>query len=482
MENLKIPEETGTVIKLLEESGFEAYIVGGCVRDCLLGREPADFDVTTSAKVEEMVSVLSDYKLKLGGAKHGTVMAIVNGVPVETTTFRVDGAYADHRHPDEVVFTKKLSEDLKRRDFTINAMAYSPITGLVDNHSGTEDLKNRIIRAVGDPQLRFREDALRILRAVRFAAKLDFTIEENTYMAMLDNREALKFVSVERIYKELEGVFSAPDGKALERVLRDYKEIFFEIIPEMRVCDGFPQKNVFHCYDVYNHIVKCVGAVENNFILRLTMYFHDIGKPAAETYGPDGAQHFHGHPELGAEMTDKILQRLRAPNRVRVKTALYVSHHEDFKDIMKNARNDGKMSLAPATGVITGPIIGMFIKKVGSPEDAVELSKILRADLAGKSELAIKWTAPAVDEAAKMIYNYAAEKRVYRTSQLAVKGSELKKIGVPPGELTGKILDELLDEVILEKIDNNKECLLSLAADIKKRLEENAGDSQGGFL
>jgi len=453
--SIRIPEYIELVIEKLENAGFEAYIVGGCVRDSVIGITPNDYDVTTSAEVSEMKEVFKDMKLIPTGEKHGTVTILSNGMPVEITTFRLDGGYEDHRHPDSVTFTRKLSEDLARRDFTINAMAYSKRTGLIDLYGGIVDIKEKKIRAVGDPYKRFDEDALRILRGIRFAAKLGFKIEPTTYEAMNSLKGNLSFVSVERIYKELSGMLETKNAVALQRVLLKYREIVFEIIPELRPSNGLEQENKYHCYDVYTHIVYCVGATPNDLSKRLAMLLHDIGKPAAEKI-IDGRQRFLGHPEKSVEIAETIMRRLKAPNNITEKVLTYVKFHEYIKDPLKEMRINEEATL-------TNAFIGHFVKEIGDGELAVDMCDIFKADLAGKSDFAHNRTASLIDRICLMIYNYVSSGKCYKVSQLDISGNDLINAGIKPGKQIGEILNMLLDEVINEKIPNSKDKLLERA-------------------
>lgn len=286
---MDMPKNVDIAINLLQSAGFEAYAVGGCVRDSLLGKTPNDWDITTSAKPEDMKSVFADFHCIDTGIKHGTVTVVIDGEPLEITTFRLDGEYEDNRHPKSVTFTSNLGADLGRRDFTVNAMAYSKKTGTVDLFGGQNDLKNKIIRCVGDPDRRFNEDALRILRALRFASALDFEIEEKTAQSLLKNRALLGNISEERIAKEL---LKLVCGKGAKRILTDFAPVLFEILPELQPMYKNSHDNPHHCYDIYEHTLIAVESINPEPTLRFAMLLHDCGKPAVKKFDENGVAHF----------------------------------------------------------------------------------------------------------------------------------------------------------------------------------------------
>ena len=311
---MDMPKNVDTAINLLQSAGFEAYAVGGCVRDSLLGKIPNDWDITTSAKPEDMKSVFADFHCIDTGIKHGTVTVVIDGEPLEITTFRLDGEYEDNRHPKSVTFTSNLSADLGRRDFTVNAMAYSKKTGTVDLFGGQNDLKNKIIRCVGDPDRRFNEDALRILRALRFASALDFEIEEKTAQSLLKNRALLGNISEERIAKEL---LKLVCGKGAKRILTDFAPVLFEILPELQPMYKNSHDNPHHCYDIYEHMLIAVESIDPEPTLRFAMLLHDCGKPAVKKFDENGVAHFYGHQRISAEISAQILARLKVSNKFR---------------------------------------------------------------------------------------------------------------------------------------------------------------------
>ncbi len=306
--NIKIPPQVDAILERLMQNDREACAVGGCVRDSLLGLTPNDWDIATSALPEETERIFADCRVIETGLKHGTVTVLWGGMPVEVTTYRIDGAYSDGRHPDGVSFTRNLEDDLARRDFTVNALAYRKKDGIVDCFGGRKDLANGVIRCVGDADVRFQEDGLRILRALRFASVLGFSIEKQTSESALRNRGLLDRIAGERIQTELMKLLC---GRDAANVLRQYREIVAQFIPEIRPMFEFDQHNPHHSYDVWEHTLHCIEAVEPEPVLRLTMLLHDIGKPACFTQDEKGVGHFYGHPEKSAEIARGILDRLR---------------------------------------------------------------------------------------------------------------------------------------------------------------------------
>ena len=323
--NLPLSPGAAKALALLQAAGYEAWIVGGCVRDALLGLPPKDYDLTTSALPEETQRVFAAYPRIETGLRHGTVTVLLEGEPLEITTYRVDGAYSDARHPDGVTFTRSLRQDAARRDFTINAMAYAPGWGLQDFFGGQADLARGILRAVGAAEKRFREDALRILRALRFASVLDFTLEGETARAARACAPLLAAVSAERVSGELGKLLC---GKAAGRVLRDYPDVLGVVLPEILPMVGLDHRNPHHCYDVWTHTTVAVDHVPPELPLRLALLLHDIGKPDTFSLGEDGQGHFYGHPRRSVELAEGILSRLRFPRRTRERVLTLVRYHD----------------------------------------------------------------------------------------------------------------------------------------------------------
>lgn len=315
------------LLDILNNAGYNAYAVGGCVRDAIMGVEAKDVDITTSATPEQVEVALSNNNIKFieTGIKHGTVTAIINHIPYEITTFRKDGEYSDNRHPENVEFVTDIKEDLSRRDFTMNAIAYNN-EGYIDYFDGIDDIKNIIIRCVGNPNKRFNEDALRIMRAIRFSSVLGFEIEEETKKAIFNNKELLKNITVERVFVELSKLLL---GDNVQNVLNEYKEVIAVIIPELEPCFGFHQNTKYHLYDVYTHSIKAVEAAPKSIHLRLAALLHDIGKPNCCVVDNNGTDHFKCHPIEGAEMAKVILRRFKVSNDIYNSVVDLIKYHDD---------------------------------------------------------------------------------------------------------------------------------------------------------
>lgn len=442
---IKVPSYVNKVIGLLELAGFEAYIVGGCVRDQLLGAEPNDYDVCTNARPEQVIEALSGLHVIETGIKHGTVTAMVEHKPVEITTFRNDGEYEDHRHPKQVTFSKTLKEDLSRRDFTVNAMAYSDRTGLVDMFGGQGDLRNRIIRCVGEPDKRFDEDALRILRAMRFSSVLDFEIEDETAAAVMRNRRLLEKISAERIMQELQKLLC---GDRAVDVLLGFSEVMCVIIPELAPCVGFRQNNPHHCYTVYEHLCRSVGNIRKDPALRLTMLLHDIEKPACKTTDDLGIDHFKGHPVKSAETADLILRRLKLDNASRERITALIRNH------------DNRIACTKKT-------VKKYISKhdMGFFEDYLD---VRYADTMAQSNFRIEQKLDELEMFHDIYDEIVAERPVLSVRQLDIDGRDLMAEGYK-GRTIGEALSLALDAVIDEVCVNEKKELLSY---IEKHIEK----------
>lgn len=435
---IKLPETIKFVLGKLEKNGFSAYAVGGAVRDYILGNPATDWDVTTSALPDETEKVFSGFKVIKTGIKHGTVTVIANGCPVEITTFRKESGYTDNRHPDNVEFVSDLAEDLKRRDFTVNSLAYNEKEGLIDLYGGLSDLKNEIIRTVGDPRERFSEDALRILRAVRFSSKLGFTIEEKTYAAAKELKENLKNVSAERIFSEFTKTLC---GKNVKNALLFYHEIITEIIPEMKPCVGFEQHSKWHLYDVYEHIVRSVEYIRPTAELRFTMFFHDIGKPDC-FFTRDGEGHFYGHPEVSAEKTDKILRRLKAPTAFREEVVFLVKNH-DVRLSDSEIKNRKKLN------------------EIGK-ERFFLLLDVKKADNAAQGTALAEKEGKEIDKIRAIAEKIIENGEVYDIKQLKISGEDLIKTGFSGKEI-GEEMEKLLNACMENNLGNDEESLKAAA-------------------
>ena len=424
------------MLEKLNKSGFEAYIVGGAVRDNLLGLPVYDVDITTSAKTDDLKRVFAEFKIIETGVRHGTVTVIYKSVPYEITTFRSDGAYRDNRHPDEVTFISSLEEDLKRRDFTVNAMAWSEKSGVIDLFGGKHDLELGLIRAVGEPEKRFDEDALRILRALRFSAKLGFKIEEKTLAAIDSKLENLKNVSVERVFSELTKTIIA---KHAPFALVSYPQIFFAVLPELQPTSSCGQLSRSHCYDVYTHTVKALENLKNvNELLAWAIVFHDAGKPFTVVHGTDGYMHFPDHWVVSSEIAEKALNRLKAPKKF-ISAVCALSYYHD-------ALFDDK------------PKIKRFMRKYGI-ELTKDLIEIKYADLYAHSQYGIEKYSGTVTVFEKLFGEILADNEPYLLKHLAVSGDDIVALGVDKKK-TGEKLEEIYELIITLKLDNDKDKIL----------------------
>jgi len=446
---LRLPAPAKQAIERLEAAGYEAYAVGGCVRDALLGRTPEDWDITTSARPLELEAVFQNQRTIETGIQHGTVTVLIDGTPLEITTYRVDGTYSDNRRPDQVSFTSSLTEDLARRDFTINAMACNEKAGLVDEFGGREDLQQKVIRCVGDPDTRFHEDALRILRALRFASVLGFSIDPDTAAAIHCNRELIRHVSAERITAELMKFLCGP---GVTELLLDYRDVFAVIFPELIPCFDLDQKNVHHRYDVYEHIARSVGAAAPIPEVRLAMLLHDIGKPATMFDGEDGQRHFYGHPKVSADLAKEILSRMRLPSRTQrtVEELVY--------------RHDIPISAEPK-------ILRRRLNQMG-PDTLRLLLQVKRADRLAQTEEHAR-EAGKYDDIEAALDRLLAEQPAYTVKDLAVNGNDLKQLGFT-GPAIGAAQNALLERVMDEQLPNEKGALMNYA---KENLPHGTGEN-----
>ena len=439
---MDIPEKAAMVIKELMNQGFEAYAVGGCVRDSILGRQPEDWDITTSARPEQVKQIFP--RTVDTGIEHGTVTVLMDKESFEVTTYRVDGEYEDHRHPKAVTFTASLEEDLKRRDFTINAMAYNPETGLVDIFHGIEDLEQGVIRCVGDPEARFDEDALRILRAIRFSAQLGFRIDEATQQAMSGKAADLKEVSAERIRVELVKLLISKHPEYIRAACR--LGITRVILPEYDRIVGVAQHTPNHIYDVEEHTLLALKNIEPDSVLRLTMLFHDFGKPIVKK--TDGGRDiFYKHPEVSAEMCRKILKRLKFDNHTLEKVYRLVKWHG-----LKYLPND--VSVRRALNRVGSDIFEDFIK-------------VHRADISAKNPAVVPKKMKQLAEKEAIYRKIIRRGDCFNVKMLAVNGRDLIQAGIPQGPALGAVLERLVERVIDEPELNEREKLLELADEVK---------------
>lgn len=440
----ELPCSVKTVLLELRKAGYEAYVVGGAVRDILLSISPSDYDVTTSAVPEEVIKVFGEKNCHATGIAHGTVTVVVGHEPIEVTTFRVDGEYKDGRHPDQVRFSRSLEEDVLRRDFTFNALALDENGVVRDYCDGISDLEKGLVRAIGDPKKRFEEDALRILRAIRFAAQHSFTIEEDTAKEIHLLKESLKLLSAERIWQEFQK-FMLGDADAVRDLLFEYADVFAVIVPEIEPMFGFEQKNPHHIYDVWTHTIVSVQHTSPDLILRMTMLLHDIGKPHSFTMDENGVGHFKGHQKISAEMSDAILKRLKVDTSTREKIILLVKNHDN--------------PLLPSK-----KIARRRLAQYGE-EMLRKLLAVKRADMSAHS----KESAYRFEELSQfevLLDQVLEEKLCYSYAMLDIDGHELIQAGIPQGVIIGDIKKRLLDEVIEEVLPNERKALVQRALEM----------------
>ena len=428
-----LPERVDEILRHLESAGYEAWCVGGAVRDRLLGRTPGDWDVTTNAPPDKVLQLFAPHAAPTG-LQHGTV-TVFGGNGVEVTTYRRDGTYSDSRHPDRVEFTGSLEEDLSRRDFTVNAIALNRRLELRDPFHGREDLEKQVLRAVGEPERRFREDALRILRGLRFASKLGFAIEPDTGSALRRCAPLLEKIAVERIQVELSGLLCG-DGAAA--VLLAYPDVLGVFLPEILPCVGFDQHSPYHCYDVWEHTARSAAAVRPTPVLRYTMLLHDLGKPASFLLGEDGRGHFYGHWRKSVELGVRILRRLRVDNHSRKQILTLVERHDC--DLAMNPRS-----------------VRRNLARYG--EETVRLLlEVKRADNLAQAA-AYRDRQGLLDEWEALLDQVLAEGSCFSLKQLEVKGGDLSGLGLR-GPAIGGALQTLLEQVIDNKLPNERAVLL----------------------
>ena len=438
---INIPADANELIHTLQNNGHSAYIVGGCVRDSILGRTPHDYDICTSATPSEMLEIFKDRKIIETGLKHGTVTVVVNGEPYEITTYRIDGIYSDNRRPDTVTFTDKLVEDLRRRDFTINAMAYNDEEGLIDPFNGMEDIKYKKISCVGCAEDRFGEDALRILRAIRFAAQLEFTIMPGTDWEIHKQYKNLENISIERINSEFCKIASSDDF-CVELLL--YKDVFSLFIPELKDMFDFPQNNPWHIWDVFGHTIHAVEYCDSDDLtVRLAVFFHDFGKPHSYQDGEDGIRHFKGHGKVSADMTDSIMKRLRFDNETRNNVVELVYYHD-------------------ATFEVGKKYVKRWLNKIGEKQFR-RLLQVKKADNKAQNLELSSDRIKELSEIEALIDEVLQEDECFSLKDLAVNGKDLIWVGYKAGKELGNTLNKLLQLVIEGRINNKKQVLLKRA-------------------
>lgn len=435
-----IPKPIETALKLLSDAGFEAYIVGGCVRDKLLGRIPSDYDITTNALPEQTKNVFQKFKCIDVGIQHGTVVVMIDSMQIEITTYRIDGEYTDKRHPESVSFSSKLKDDLSRRDFTINAMACDENDEVIDCYGGQDDLRNKIIKCVGDPEKRFGEDALRIMRALRFASQLEFTIDPLTEKYIFELKDTLKFISAERLRIELDKLLC---GKSAFEILMKYHQVIEVFIPELADEYGFEQHSKYHRYTVQEHTFRAVKNSPFNSVIRLTMLLHDISKPECFTLDEKGNGHFKMHPEKGAAKAELILKRLKYDNKT-IKTITSLIKYHDFK--FRNISDIKKIM-----SLIGNDLFFTLIDVQKADADSKD-GKVL-TDIND-----LEWLRKSAEDIIK-------NNECLNIKDMNINGNDLIEKGFQ-GNQIGFILNVLLQEILENKIENNYDSLIKRALEI----------------
>jgi len=435
-----VPAGAAWILRRLCGQGHTAYVVGGCVRDSLLGLTPKDWDLCTSATPEEMQRAFSGCHVVETGLKHGTLTVVLDHIPYEVTTYRMDGAYTDHRHPDGVTFVADVKEDLARRDFTVNAMAYHPDTGLVDAFDGQEDLRRGVIRCVGEATRRFDEDALRILRALRFASSYGFAIEEKTASAIHALKATLHDVAAERIRVEMAKLLC---GRSVGAILREYSDVFTELFPLLAPMVGFEQHTPYHCFDVWEHTVRAVEAAAPTEVMRLTMLLHDSGKPACFTMDNQGVGHAYGHPKRSAAIAEEILSYLKVDNATHDRVLLLVENHDIPLETQRR----------------------LLIRRLHQFGEAPlrQLIDVQRADSLAKGTVSCEEIEARAAGLHSALENLIASQPCVTLKDLAVRGGDVTALGIR-GKAVGECLNALLEQVMADRIPNDREALLAEAA------------------
>lgn len=435
---MNIPKGPRAILHALTERHHEAFVVGGCVRDTLLGRIPGDWDICTSALPEEVQSIFP--KTVATGIAHGTVTVLLEGVGYEVTTFRSDGAYANHRKPEQVTFVSSLEEDLLRRDFTVNAMAMDKTGKLYDPYGGQKDLARKLLRAVGDPDRRFEEDALRILRGLRFGAQLGFSLEEETARAMERRAELLNSISGERVYQELCKLIMGPYRK---QILLNYPHILAVVLPEIKAAVGFSQHNPHHHLSVWEHTVETVEAAPEDLMVRWAMLLHDLGKPETFSLDEKGVGHFYDHAEKSAVMAEDIFRRFHSDNLTRQRVGKLVAHHGDM---LPRSKKTMRRMLSKWT-----------------EEELTQLLAVKRADVMGLHPDFRQEALASLRESEQLLRQTLEEQPCVSVKALAISGAELLALGAEKGPRVGALLQSLLEDVMEERTENTRQALLDRA-------------------
>ena len=448
-----IPAGARQVLQTLTAAGHEAYLVGGCVRDLLRGVEPHDWDICTSARPEETERCFAGQRIIETGLKHGTVTVLVDGEPYEITTYRTEGPYSDNRRPDYVRFVPDLTEDLARRDFTMNAIAMDLDGGLRDPFGGAGDIKARLIRCVGEPDRRFQEDGLRVMRALRFAAVFGYEIEERTARAVHENRAMLDRVAAERINVELRKLLV---GQSVGAILRQYPDVFCQFWPQLGPLVTLEQHNPWHCWGGWEHTIHAVEAAPADVTMRLTMLLHSIGKPACKYTDENGIDQFYGPPAVSAKLADEMLRVLKFDNKTRERVVLLVECH----DVQIPLR---------------GQVIRRWLNRPG-PEVFFQLLEVKRADNMGQAPENVKDRLLELDEIRAKAEEILAEQPCLTLKDLAVDGRDVIAAGIESGPEVGRVLKGLLERVLNGQTPNERDALLKWVAH-----NQNSDQGQGSI-
>lgn len=438
-----IDDNAEKIISILNDCGFRAYAVGGCVRDAVMNKPCSDTDIASNALPSEVIGALTERNIRVveTGLKHGTVTAVIDRTPYEITTFRTDGAYSDCRHPESVSFVCDIKEDLSRRDFTINAMAYNKDEGIIDLFGGVSDINNKIIRAVGDADKRFNEDALRIMRALRFSSVLGFSLDDKTKKAVFDNKMLLLNIAKERIFTELLKLLC---GDNVLNVLDEYREVIGVIIPELKPSFECEQNNPWHIYNVYGHIIHAVAAAPKDPVIRLTMLLHDIGKPSVKTTDANGKDHFKTHAAVGEKIAAEVLTRFKVSNDIFDKVTSLVKYHQSVENV-----DDIRVK--------------RWLAKLGEEKTRM-LFEVRLTDLKAHNPAKTDYEIRRLSELKCELEETLAANAAYKISDLAVNGNDLISLGFKGREI-GEKLKEILTLVIDDKLENSKEKILNFLID-----------------
>ena len=434
---MQLPQSILSVIERLENNGYDAYVVGGCVRDFLLKTAPSDWDVCTSALPQTVCELFDDHTCILTGIQHGTVTVMFEQNPVEITTYRREDGYGDHRHPDQVTFVSSIEDDLARRDFTVNAMAYHPVRGLVDPFGGKDDLEKGILRCVGTTTQRFEEDALRILRCLRFAACYDFKVEEQTAQAIRSQVGGLDFVAAERIHVELDRLLT---GKAVRKVLFRFRSVLFHIIPELALTDGFEQHSRYHRWDVFEHTVESVASARCDRTVRLALLLHDIGKPHCFSMDEHNQGHFFGHHKQGEEIATAVLRRLKYDRQTTERVALLIRYHDTV--------------ILPQESVVK-----RWLNRLG--EGLLrQLLFVKEGDCLGHDASLHKERLQELATLHAIIDRVIEEGQCFSLKDLAINGKDVLRLGIPEGTAVGEALQWALNAVVEGVLQNDYDILM----------------------